>query len=199
VEILPNGIDREAVAAACPAGGSWDLLYAGRLIAEKRLDLLVDAVPGLLARHPDLRVLVIGDGPERAALEERASRPGVRGHITFLGFLPGPGEVIGYMKASGVFVSPSVREGFGMAALEAMACGIPVVTVEHPQNAVMERVTPRTGRIARPTSEDLGEKIAECLEDPSRFREGCLAMAAAHDWDAIVSRAEAYYRRVAAG
>jgi glycosyltransferase involved in cell wall biosynthesis len=199
VEILPNGIDREAIAAASPAAGSWDLLYAGRLIPEKRVDLLVESVPGLVADHPSLRVLVIGEGPERAALEERASSLGVRDHVTFLGFLPGPAEVIGYMKSSRVFVSPSVREGFGMAALEAMACGIPVVTVEHPRNAVMERVTPGTGRIARLTTEDLGVKIRECLEDPSRFREGCLAMAAAYDWEEIVSRVEQHYYRAAAG
>jgi len=199
VEILPNGIDLGSIAATPPAGGQWDLLYAGRLIPEKRVDLLIDAIPGLAASHPSLKVLIIGDGPERAALEERASRPGIAGHVSFCGFLPDPAAVIGSMKSARVFVSPSVREGFGMAALEAMACGTPVVTVDHPANAVKERITPSTGRVARPIPEDLGEKIRECLEDSSRFREGCISLAAAYDWEKIVPRVEAYYEKVAGG
>jgi glycosyltransferase involved in cell wall biosynthesis len=199
VEILPNGIDLRSIAATPPARGTWDLLYAGRLIPEKRVDLLIDSVPGLLAEFPSLKVLVIGDGPERAALEERASRPGIAGHVSFSGFLPDPAAVIAHMKNARVFVSPSVREGFGMGALEAMACGVPVVTVDNPGNAVRERITPLTGRIARPTPRDLGEKIRECLEDPSRFREGCTSLAAAYDWDAIVPRVEEYYEKVVSG
>ena len=121
-------------------------------------DLLIDAVPGLIAEFPSLRVLIIGDGPERMALEHLASRQGVLDHVTFAGFVPNPATVIGFMKSAGVFVSPSIREGFGMAALEAMACGTPVVTVDHPRNAVRERVSMTTGRVASLTAEDLGDK-----------------------------------------
>ena len=199
IEIIPNGIDPLFIAAAPPAPGRSDLLYAGRLIAEKRVDLLIDAVPGLIATYPSLRVLIIGDGPERAALLRQATRLGVLDHVTFAGFVPDMAAVIGFMKSAGVFVSPSVREGFGMAALEAMACGTPVVTVDHPRNAVRELITPSTGMVARPNSEDLGEKIRECLEDPSRFREGCISLAAAYDWEMIVSRVERYYQKVIAG
>jgi glycosyltransferase involved in cell wall biosynthesis len=196
VKIIPNGIDAREIAAIPPAPGQWDLLYAGRLIPEKRIDLLLDAVPGLIAEYPSLRVLVIGDGPERPALERLASRRGVLDHVSFAGFVPGPGAVIGFMKSAKVFVSPSVREGFGMAALEAMACGTPVVTVDHPRNAVRERITPGTGRVARPDPRDLGEKIRECLEDPSGFRQGCTTMAAGYDWETIIPRAEGYYEKV---
>lgn len=196
VTVIPNGIDTKEIAAVPPAPGHWDLLFAGRLIPEKRVDLLIDSVPGLLARYPSLRVLVLGDGPSRPALEELVSRRGVRDHVSFAGFVPDPAAVIGLLKSAGVFVSPSTREGFGMAALEAMACGIPVVTVDHPRNAVKERVTPATGRVALPTAADLGEKIGECLEDPGRFREGCTALAAEYDWETIVPRVERYYRQV---
>jgi len=199
VEIIPNGIDPGIIAATPPADRHWDLLYAGRLIPEKRVDLLIDAVPGLLTDFPSLRVLILGEGPSRGALEGLAARRGVLDHVRFEGFAPSPGAVIGFMKSAGVFVSPSVREGFGMAALEAMACGIPVVTVDHPQNAVRERVTPATGMVARPTAGDLGEKIRECLQDPLRFRQGCIDMAAAYDWETIVPRTERYYQEVIAG
>ncbi|MDD1666826.1 MAG: glycosyltransferase family 4 protein [Methanomicrobiales archaeon] len=199
IAILPNGVDSRAIAAVPPAPGSWDLLSAGRQIPEKRHDHHIGAVPGQLPEHPSLSVLIAGDGPERPALERLASRLGVSGHISFSGFSQDPGTVIGLMKSARVYVSPSVREGFGMAALEAMACGIPVVTVDNPRNAVRERVTPSTGRIARPTPGDLAEKIRECLENPSRFREGCLAMAAGYDWEAIVPRVEDFYLKAVAG
>ena len=178
------------IAATPPADGHWDILSAGRLIPEKRLDLLIDAVPGLVDDFPSLRVLVIGDGPERMALEHLAHRRGIQEHVTFAGFVPDPAMVIGFMKSAGVFVSPSIREGFGMAALEAMACGMPVVTVDHPRNAVRERINTMTGRVASLTSEDLGEKILDCLRDPARFRQGCTAMAAAYDWEVILPQLE---------
>jgi glycosyltransferase involved in cell wall biosynthesis len=80
-----------------------------------------------------------------------------------------------------------------------MACGTPVVTVDHPRNAVRERVSMTTGRVASLTAEDLGDKISECLRDPSRFRQGCTAITAAYDWEAIVPRVEEYYQKVQAG
>lgn len=199
VEIIPNGIDPLVIAAAPPADGHWDILYAGRLIPEKRIDLLLDAVSGLVAEYPSLRVLILGEGPSRPALESLASRRGIREQVTFTGFVPDPATVIGFMKSAGVFVSPSIREGFGMAALEAMACGTPVVTVDHPRNAVKELVNSTTGLVASLTPEDLGEKILDCLGDPSRFRSGCTAMAAAYDWEMIVPRVERFYEKVIAG
>jgi glycosyltransferase involved in cell wall biosynthesis len=199
VETIPIGIDSGAINAAPPAPEKWDLLSAGRLIPEKRVDLLIDALPDLLTEFPSLRVLILGDGPERSGLERLASRRGVLDHVTFAGFVPDPVSVIGFMKSARVFVSPSIREGFGMAALEAMACGIPVVTVDHPRNAVKERMNPSNGMVARPTPGDLGGKIRECLRDPSRFRQGCISTAAAYDWEAIVPRVEAYYEKMLAG
>jgi glycosyltransferase involved in cell wall biosynthesis len=111
VEIIPNGIDSTLIAATPPADGHWDLLYAGRLIPEKRVDLLIDTVPGLIAEFPSLRVLILGEGPSRPALEGLASRRGVLDHVTFAGFVPDPATVIGIMKSAEVFVSPSIRRG----------------------------------------------------------------------------------------
>jgi len=199
VEVIPNGIDIRGIAAIPPAPVHWDLLSAGRLIPEKRIDLLIDAIPALLDGFPSLTVLILGEGPVRPGLEQQASRLGIGDHVSFAGFLADPVAVTGLMKSSGVYVSPSIREGFGMAALEAMACGVPVVTVDHPRNAVRERITPGTGRIARPDPEDLAEKIRECLEDPGRFRDECSTLAARYDWDLIVPQAERFYERVISG
>jgi glycosyltransferase involved in cell wall biosynthesis len=77
---------------------------------------------------------VIGDGPERVALERLTEVLDIASQVTFCDFLPGD-EIYGVMKSAGVFVLPSVREGFGAVVLEANACGLPVVTVDHPDNA----------------------------------------------------------------
>ena len=103
-------------------------------------------------------------------------------------------ETLEELEAYGVEL---IITGNGMEALEAMACGTPVVTVDHPRNAVRERINATTGRIANLTSEDLGGKILDCLRDPSRFRPGCTALAAAYDWEVILPQLERYYQKVA--
>ena len=67
-EVVPNGLPMEQIAAARPADEHSDLLYAGRLIDEKRVDLVIDAVARLTERFPTLRCTIVGDGPERARL-----------------------------------------------------------------------------------------------------------------------------------
>jgi glycosyltransferase involved in cell wall biosynthesis len=96
----------------------------GRLVAQKGIDILIDAFPMVLARHPDATLLIAGDGPDRASLERRAARVGLGDRGRFIGWTDRPRDV---MAACDVMVMPSRWEGFGLAALEAMACGRPVV------------------------------------------------------------------------
>ncbi|MEM2276636.1 MAG: glycosyltransferase [Thermoproteota archaeon] len=73
-------------------------------------------------------------------MERLVEKLGLEKNIVFKGFLEDHDEVISYMKASKVFVLPSSREGFGIAALEANACGIPVITVKHDRNATCDLI-----------------------------------------------------------
>ena len=100
------------------------------------------------------------------------------------------------MKASKVFVSPSVREGFGMAALEAMACGLPVVTINAPKNAVKELVTVKTGIICDPSPESFAEAVLSCLNSKDSMMEECKKRSLSYDWEKIVSDVEGYYSGV---
>jgi phosphatidylinositol alpha 1,6-mannosyltransferase len=94
------------------------LLYVGRLASEKRLDLLADVLPSL----PNTRLVLVGDGPLRPALEQRLS--GMRAHFT--GYLRGADLATAYASAD-LFVFPSDTETFGQVIQEAMASGLPVV------------------------------------------------------------------------
>jgi glycosyltransferase involved in cell wall biosynthesis len=98
------------------------------------------------------------------------------------------------MKSSKVFAFPSTREGFGIAALEALACGLPVVTIDHPANAICDLITEKTGFICPPTPEDLATAIRCALRHHDQMRDFCKASAEAYDWDRIGDRVEQYYQ-----
>ena len=103
-------------------------------------------------------------------------------------------EVISLMKSSHVCVIPSTREGFGIAALEALACGLPVVTVDHPDNAICELITDETGFRSSLSVEDLAGKIRDALSRYLAMKPACIASAEAYDWDRIIPELEQYYQ-----
>ena len=123
VIVLPNPAPdpREAAAVELPASRPA-LVFAGRLTAAKNLGVALDAV----RRLPAVSLVVVGDGEERASLQEAASRAGVADRIRFLGARPRD-EVLGLLGAADIAVLPSAWENFPHAALEALAMGTPVV------------------------------------------------------------------------
>ena len=136
--ILPNAIHLEAYAAGPkPAAlleryGLHDrrvLLTLGRLEASERykgVDEVLTLMPRLVERHPDLVYLVVGDGTDRARLEERARHLGVAARVVFAGRIS-EGEKADHYRVADAFVMPGRGEGFGFVFLEAAACGIPCV------------------------------------------------------------------------
>jgi len=196
ITLIPNGIDCSHIDAVPPSSLTSDIIFAGRFIGEKNVDLVIGALDLLRRENPDVRAVIIGDGPKKSSLYRMVRDLNLGKHVTFTGFLDDPDEVIALMKASKVFVFPSVREGFGMAALEAMACGVPVVTVDHPRNATTDLVTPETGVITSLSPRSVSAAIQTCLQDRSRFNEACRMKAKNYDWESIVGRTERYYASV---
>jgi glycosyltransferase involved in cell wall biosynthesis len=96
----------------------------GRLAGQKAIDVLLEATPNLIASDPGTRVLIVGGGPDLAALESRAQRLGIADAVTFAGYRD---DVELAYQAMDVFVLPSRHEGFGLVFVEAMAAGVPVV------------------------------------------------------------------------
>jgi glycosyltransferase involved in cell wall biosynthesis len=96
----------------------------GRLVPQKAIHVLLDATPALLQDDPATRVLVVGDGPLRGALEAQARRLGIAHAVEFAGYQE---DVVSAYAAMDVFVLPSRDEGFGLVFLEAMAVGVPVI------------------------------------------------------------------------
>jgi glycosyltransferase involved in cell wall biosynthesis len=93
-----------------------------------------------------------------------------------------------------------MREGFGIAFIEANACGLPVVTIKHPQNAAGDLiVNGENGYTCDPTEEDLASKIILAIEKSSDMKPKCMAYAQKYDWDKIVDRVEAVYESICSG
>ena len=103
-------------------------------MSHKRVDLLLEAVALLHADGVPVTCRVIGDGPERLSLRGHARALGIDHAIDFRHDVAEQKDVYALMKAAKVFVFPSAREGFGIAVLEALACGLPVVTTSAPDN-----------------------------------------------------------------
>jgi glycosyltransferase involved in cell wall biosynthesis len=194
--VIPNGIDLREIAAISPVQHQSDLLFAGRLIREKHADLLIDSFRILLQDHPELSLLIIGEGPEEESLRSHVREMGLERSVRIMNFFPRHEDLVAQMKAARVFVLPSTREGFGITALEALACGLPVVTVDHPANAVRELITEKTGFLCTLSSEDLARATREALRRHADMQQDCIASAAQYDWDCIAADLETCYRSV---
>ncbi len=133
IRVIPNAIDLDMIGNVPPAPpeSSADLLYVGRLMDHKGVGQLIEAVALL---GPDLaaRVLIVGNGPEKEKLEQQVRDAGLSEVVNFRSDVADSAEVFALMKSAKVFVFPSVREGFGIAVLEALACGTRVITTSHP-------------------------------------------------------------------
>lgn len=122
--------------------------FVGRLAPEKNLATLIEAWPLVLNSFPTAKLTLIGDGPERAALEAQTTALNLSNHITFTGKSPDPTTIL---RESDLFILPSREEGMSIALLEAMALGMPLVASEIPGNQKL--ITHGThGHLAPPNS-----------------------------------------------
>ncbi len=139
--------------------GPLRFLTVGSLLPVKNQALLIDAFATVAQTHPDARLVFVGDGPLRRELEARAMVSKAGDRIDFAGELP-PDGVRAEMLRADVFVFPSHFETFGVVAIEAMACGVPVIAMA--SGGPEEVVTPQTGRLVAP--DDRPGLIAAMLE-----------------------------------
>ncbi len=190
IHIMPNGIHLDEFKAVKPSRAKYNVLYAGRLIEHKHIDVLLRAMAQVHVSFPKASCLIVGDGPQRQQLQTLCTELQLDGQVQFRDFVTQHRELIALMKAARVFVLPSTREGFGLVALEANAAGIPVITTDHPDNAARSLVHGENGEAVALEPYAFADQIERALQgefDP----EACKQAARSHDWNTIAEQMEA--------
>jgi glycosyltransferase involved in cell wall biosynthesis len=190
VTTVPNGIDIAAIAQISASPFDVDIVTVGRLINHKRVHILLDVIASLRARGIHVTCRIIGDGPERAALQQQAQTLGIDSAVEFCHDVVEQKELYSLIKASRLFVSLSVREGFGIAVLEAITCGVPVLTAEAPDNlAQYLAMRYSRGFVCGASVSEITDAVAGILAQSDL---GCASSidpwVAEYSWDSVVYR-----------
>jgi len=193
--IVVQPMPAETRAFARTSRGGAGVATVGRLTAQKRIPLLLEAMALLRAGNQSLPLTVVGDGPERAALERRAAELGIADQTRFLGELP-PTRIPDAIGDADVFAFPAQGEGLGLAAAEALLLGIPVVAARDGGGVTDIVPSNGAGRLVAPDARELAQAIAELALDPERRRLAAEAGAALRrrvEPAAVAERFEAVY------
>jgi glycosyltransferase involved in cell wall biosynthesis len=208
IRLIFNGTDLRRFSPGESRNGAPDatwgphMIFACRqLFPRKGIRFLIQAAAQLKPRFPDLKLVLAGDGFERPELVRLAQELGIAEDVTFLGWVPNS-ALPPYYRAAAVSVIPSLEEGFGIPAAEAMGCEVPVVASdagglpEVVEDGVTGLVVPRGDVPA------LASAIGSLLEDPERRRRMGIAgrrrAVEYFDWDRTAEQIEQVYRDIGA-
>ncbi len=172
--VMPTGIDALPVPSESAlrkfrskygiADDDEVVLYAGRLSAEKNLDILIPTIKEVLAKRPKARLLYVGDFEYRKTLEKLAKESGVGDRITFTGSLPRQKLGVAYAAAN-LFAFPSMTDTQGLVLHEAAQAGLPIVLIDQYVSEVAR--SGKNALVAKNNSKDFAKKIVEILADDS--------------------------------
>lgn len=185
----------EARKALGVSGDDPVVLFVGNLIACKDVGSLISAVATLAREGVRATALIVGDGVEAEALAAQAADAGVSDRVRFEGRRP-QSELSAYYSAADLFVFPSVMEGFGLVAVEAMLCGTPVVGTPE----VFAEVVPEFAGSVAPVSDP--EALAAAMRDAlgaTWDRAAIRDYARGFAWERRIAQYEAVYAEVLAG
>ncbi|RMI34844.1 glycosyltransferase [Nocardia stercoris] len=165
------------------------LVHCGRLSVEKRVDRSVEAVDALRRNGVDARLIVVGDGPRREALERRARAmgplPDGQPRVHFTGFVDDRDQLATLLASADVSLAPGPHETFGLAALEALAAGTPVVASR--TSALADMVTQDCGAVAKNSAASFAQAVNDVLALPAAERRtAARTRAEQYTWSATV-------------
>lgn len=197
IEVVYGGVDLESIENISPGGkfSKPTICTAARLVPYKHIDDLIRAFALVKSSIHNAQLIIMGDGPQRQTLEILTTKLGVTASVQFSGGLNHQ-EVLTNMKRSHVFSLPSSVEGFGLASIEAAACGLPYVSADIP--ATREITREAMGGYLYPVGDyqTLAEKIITLLTNDKIYetkKQESLKLAQSYDWRKIITETESVY------
>jgi glycogen(starch) synthase len=205
ITVIPNGVHSGTWQAAPRAVAQARARYAaegpmigfaGRLVYEKGVQHIIEALPALRAEHPGLRLVIAGDGPYKSELQTQVNRMRLERAVHFAGFVGN--ELPATLAATDSVVVPSIYEPFGMIALEAAAAGAPLAVAA--TGGLAEIVQPGVTGLTFPAADPdaLAESVTRLLADRHTARrmarEARAMVSARYHWTGIAASTAATYR-----
>jgi glycosyltransferase involved in cell wall biosynthesis len=201
LQVIRNGVDVAQFTPLFTPPGS-EIVWVGRMVPVKGLEYLIQAMPTVFRAVPEARLILVGDGPLRPALQSQVEELGITDVVRFVG-LTHHSRVIEYLQSASMLVLPSLSEGCPLVVLEAFAAGTPVVASR--VGGVPEVVAEgESGLLVSPADPAaLAEAIIELLTDSQkreRFaRAGRSRVERELSWDSVATETCQVYADVAGG
>lgn len=202
IKIIHCGVDFKEINLVAKSSSNekkYDICLVNRLVAYKKTDVAVDAIAIVKKDLPELKAIIVGQGPERANLEKQVTKLNLQNHITFTGFVKDHKEVLSYILNSKIFCFPSSAEGFGIAPIEAAALGVPSITSDIPVLKEIGHNGEAGFSFKLNDSQDLASKILTLLKNKQLYlakRDGGLKLAKKYDWEKITEETVAIYQEL---
>jgi glycosyltransferase involved in cell wall biosynthesis len=161
IRVVANSIDLDELLTCTANTEAPELLFVGRLLEHKNANLAVEATKILVERGYDVRLGIVGVGPEESRLRAQVSELDLKARVAFLSSLESQRELWSLIRGSRVLLAPSVREGYGLVVAESLALGTPVVCASHVDNESSSLVGPSTGSLVEAFS---AKSVADAAE-----------------------------------
>lgn len=207
IDIIENGVKPEEFAASVPTGFRNQyadlkekmIFFVGRLVQEKGVQVLIDAIPDILSQYADTKFVIAGKGPKMSELKDRAHQIGVADRCYFTGFIDDETRNNLYQVCD-LAVFPSLYEPFGIVALEAMAARVPVlVTKVGGMGEIIEDGVDGI-KVHPGSSHELAQGILRVLRDPTLAKKvkenGYQKAIDQYNWPNIAQKTSKVYERV---
>jgi len=207
VEVIPMGVDLKGLFTPdpCVQRKTDELLFVGRLVEVKGLQILLEAMTKVIARHPNIHLVVAGAGPLESELRASAKKLDIADHVDFRGMVMQSKLPTLYRQATiavfpFVVTKSGVQEGFGLVVVEAMGCGCPIIAGDLP--AIHDTVVHKENGLLFESgnSQALADAIIRMLADPDLCAklagEGRRRVVQKFDWEIVAEKYGKIYQRL---
>lgn len=171
------------------------LLFMARLVSQKGLKYLLDALKLIIYQYPLLKLIIVGDGPDRKSMETYVKKNRLTNHVEFKGEILGK-QRIAFFQAADIFCAPYLGEGFGISILEAMACACPVVGFRNSGFEMLANYPYPNLLVKQKDTQAFAQALCFCLENPNHVefvKKWCAQNSKKFNWEKTASATEQLY------